>query len=194
MTPERLAELRSRASRPRRTVPIVCNGDLAERIDNAQDELLSLDRAATGGRLASKSNSATAAALEKQLDDLYVQAEADTLLLVVEGLEGTVWRALIAQYPPTPGEDGKPRGGYDAFCDREAFEEPLIRAATIGMRATVDAENVAPLPDGTLDWFFGFATALQRETLFIAAWVCSRGDDAVPLRRRRSTTRSSVAE
>lgn len=193
MTPERLAELQARASRPRRTVPVVCNGDLAQRIDALQAELAAIDtRAELDRRLGRRAGTSQTAELEAQIDDLYEQAESDTLLFVVEGLEGTAWRALLAAYPPKPTPEGadKPTG-VEAMCDREAMEEPLIRAAVIGMRADVDAKEVDPLPAGTLDWLLGFATVEQRETLWLAAWNCSRGDDAVPLRRRRSTTLES---
>lgn len=209
MTPERLAELQARASRPRRTVPVVCNGELAQRIDALQADLAAADTQAAGDRrLGSRGVASQAAEMEAQLDDLYQQAEDDTLLLVVEGLEGTTWRALLAAHPPKPAVEGEAKppgwaGAVDALCDRESMEEPLIRLATIGMRATVDAKELDPLPDGTLDWLLGFpgddqrepvpgfASVEQRETLFLAAWNCSRGDDAVPLRRRRSTTTTS---
>lgn len=195
MTPERLAELQARASRPRRTVPVVCDGDLAQRIDALQDDLAALDRAQFADRrLGTRSNAAQVTELEAQLDALYEQAEADTLLVVLEGMEGTAWRALKAQYPPRkPAEGEEPPTGYDALCDREAMEEPLIRACVIGQRATPDLSSpVEELPDGTLDWLFGFMTVEQRESLFVTAWAVCRGDDAVPLRRRRSTTPASV--
>lgn len=202
MTPERLEELRNRATRPRRTVPIVCNGDLAEQIANVQDELLALDRAAagaTGRRLASRSSAAKAAELDAQLDALYDEARDDTLLIVVEGVPGTVWKAFVAAHPPKPGDDGKPRPGYDGWIDRETAEDLLIRACAIGMRSTPDGP-IQVLPDETLDWLLGdgvdagFATIEQRESLFIAAFAVCRGNDAVPLRLRRSTTPTSDAE
>ena len=205
MTPEQLAELKARASRPRRTVPIVCNGDLAEQIQSLTDELVGLDRPANDRRLSSKSNAAKVTDLEAQLDELYERAAGDTLLIVVEGLPGTDWRALLAQHPPRLDGDGKSLPGWDTThrVNRESLEEPLIRAAVIGQRSTVDSPDVEALPDGTLDWLLGrteppaqeaFATIEQRESLFLAAWNAGRGDDAVPLRRRRSTTPTSDGE
>jgi hypothetical protein len=194
VTPERLAELQARATRPRRTVPVVCNGDLAQRIDATQAELLALDAedAAPNRRLSTRSAASRATELEAELDALYAQAEDDTLLVVVEGMDGTAWRALLGQYPPRARAEGEPPAlGFDSVCDRFAMEEPLIRACVVGFRADQDAE-VQPLPGGTLDWLIGFVTAEQRDTLFVASWAVCRGDDAVPLRQRRSTTLRSV--
>lgn len=193
MTPEQLAQLQARATRPRRTVPVVCNGDLAQKIDALQADLAGLERAnIVDRRLGTKGNDAQAAQLEAEIDALYEQAEADTLLVVVEGMDGTAWRALVAQYPPLkPAEGEEKPTGFDSVCDRVAMEEPLIRACVIGHRADPDAE-VDPLPEETLDWLLGFATVEQKETLFIAAWAVCRGGDAVPLRRRPSTTPVSV--
>ena len=192
MTPERLAQLQARATRPRRTVPVVCNGDLAQRIDALQDDLAALERPALDRRLGSKSYDAQAAQLEAEIDALYVQAEADTVLVVVEGMDGTAWRALIGQYPPLkPAEGEEKPTGFDSVCDRVAMEEPLIRACVVGHRADPDAD-VDPLPADTLDWLLSFATVEQRESLFVASWAVCRGDDAVPLRRRRSTTQVSA--
>lgn len=203
MTPERLAELQARASRPRRTVPVVCNGDLAQRIDAVQAELTAEESPLVDRRLGSRSNAARVAALEAELDDLYERAAEDTLLVVVEAMEGTAWRALLAAHPPKPLAEGEePPTVFDRLCDREAMEEPLIRACAVGFRADVDAD-VQPLPDSTVDWLLGytdddgnrvrgFMTAEKRDEMFVAAWAVSRGDDAVPLRRKRSTTLTSV--
>lgn len=193
MTPEQLATLQARATRPRRTVPVVCNGELAQAIAALQDDLAELDRRQVADRrLGSKSGDARTAEINAELDALYAQAEADTILVVVEGMEATPWRALLAQYPPLKLAEGEePRSGFDRLCDRVAMEEPLLRASVIGHRATLDGE-VMDLPDETLDWLIGFVTDEQRDTLFVAAWACNRVDDAVPLRRRRSTTPRSV--
>lgn len=195
MTPEQLADLQARASRPRRTVPVVCNGDLAQKINGLQDELAELDRRELlDRRLGSRGGDARAEAINAQLDDLYEQAKADTLLVVLEGLEGTAWRALLGQYPPRKAGEGEEKPtGFDALCNRETMEEPLIRASVIGHKADVDDVEILPLPDDTLDWLLGFVNVEQRDTLFVAAWACNRVDDAVPLRRRPSTTQRSVA-
>jgi len=176
-------------------VPIVCNGELAEQIQGILDEIAALDRPATNGRLASKTNATKVSELETVLDSLYEQAAADTLLVVVEGLQGTPFEALRAAHPPRQDGEGKPREGWDRVhnCNPETMREPMIRAAVVGMRAEPDGQ-VEPLPDGTLDWLLGFATIEQLESLFLAVWNCSRGDDAVPLRRRRSTTPTSAGE
>lgn len=195
MTPARIAELMARATRPRRTVPIVCGGELAEQIQGVQDDIAALDRSPGGGRLASKSNAAKIAELDKLLDSLYEQAADDTLLVVVEGLQGTPFEALKAAHPPRLDDEGKPREGWDRIhgCNPVTMREPMIRAAVVGIRAEPD-DPVEPVPDGMLDWLLGFATIEQAESLFLAAWNCSRGDDAVPLRHRRSTTQTSVDE
>lgn len=196
MTPEQLANLQARASRPRRTVPVVLDGDLAQRIEALLDEIEELSAPTDGGdkRLGTKAKAPTPrlAEAKSELDALYQQAEGSTLFIVLEGLQGTVWRAMIPQYKVPKDDETRSPWGPEGV-DRIAMEEPLIRACVIGHRATHDADEILPLPAETLDWLLDFATTSQKETLFLAGWVCSRADDAVPLRRTRSQTPSSAS-
>lgn len=190
MTPEQLKELQARATRPRRTVPIVCDGDLAQRIDALQAEIDDLADQ-PDKRLASKGKAA-ADKLAGELDALYEKAAASTLHVVLEGLQDTVFRALVAQHKVAKDDKERTPWGPDSV-DRLAMEEPLIRACVIGHRESLDAEEIHPLPAETLDWLIGFTQLAQKETLFLAAWSACRGDDAVPLRRPRSQTPSSAS-
>lgn len=193
MTPDQLKDLQARASRPRRTVPVVCDGDLAQRIDALQaemDELVPPEQA--DKRLASKPKPARVAEATAELDALYERAAASTLYVVLEGLQDTVFRALVAQHKVLKDDKDRTPWGPDGV-DRFAMEEPLIRACVVGHRESLEAEELHPLPAATLDWLLGFTQLAQKETLFLAAWSACRGDDAVPLRRARSQTPSSAS-
>lgn len=206
MTPEQLKEMRDRAARPRLTVPIVLDGDLAQRIDDLHAELEQLadapaaidTRLGTGGAPAAR-----AVAIDEELQELYDRAEASTMWVVAEGMPGTDWRALVANHPPRKDDDGKVLAEDAPWAvDRMGMEEPLLRACLVGHRATEHSEEIQPFapadpaePESVaeLDWLIGFGTVEQRDTLFMAAWRVSRTADAAPLPRTRLTTRSSVS-
>lgn len=196
MTPDQLKTLQARASRPRRTVPVVCDGDLAQRIDVLQSEIDALTNPPEQAdkRLATKAKAANPRIAEAtaELDALYEAAEASTLYVVLEGLQGTVFRSLVAQHKVPKDDPERTPWGPDAV-DRLTMEEPLMRACIIGHRDSLEAGEIHPLDAGTVDWLLDFAQLAQRETLFLAAWFVCRGDDAVPLRPARSQTPSSAS-
>lgn len=190
MTPEQLRALQARATRPRRTVPVVCDGDLGQRIEVllAEVEELANPTPSPDARLGSKAKTThpRVAEVNAELDALYEQARGSTLYVVLEGLAGTPWRALVAQHPVQKDEAGNVAAADKPWgVDRAAIEEPLIRACVIGQRDAFDADEIRPLPAETLDWLLDWMTVHQREALFITAWTLCRGDDAVPLRRAR---------
>lgn len=193
MTPEQLDAIRNRATRPRRTVPVVLDGDLSQQIQELIAEREAIDEATakpTGGRrLSTRAASASRLAeIDAELDVHYAAAAASTLQVVIEGLAGTPYDAFRSQYPPRDGETA------DKFWrfNTEDGCGPLIRACAIGYRDD-DAETVHPWSEGQLDWLLGFVTDWQRDLLFLAALNTCRGDDAVPLRPGRSATATSDA-
>jgi hypothetical protein len=195
---DRLAGIKDSATRPRRTVPVILNGDLRERIAELVTELAQLEddaRSQSDRRLSSRSvGSARAEEIHGRLDELYARAEEDTLYVVLEGMDGTLWRALIAEHMAPRDDKGNATGGWGPLgVIRETLEEPLIRACVVGHREHLEHETVEPISPDTLDWLIGWATAEQRETLFLAGWMASRADDAIPLRPTRSTTLPSVS-
>lgn len=181
----------ARATRPRRTVPIVLDGDMRQRIEELAFELEALDaeQEQSDRRLASKRKAPPAriAEIEAELDQLATEAEAVTVHLVIEGLPGTPFAALKAEYPPRDGNQGDTVWALNLSAARE----PLIRATLVGQR---HGEDVTPLDEGFADWLIGWATDWQMDKIMLAGLVTSRGDDAVPLRRPRSATLNSDAE
>lgn len=194
MTPDQIKKLMARATRPRRTVPIVLDGELRERIEAAQAELDEAQPQETGDdrRLNTRRKQVDTSALTARLDALFEEANESTLLLVVEGLPGHLWDALREQYPARKDSDGKLIGPY--VFDGKPMKPALVRAALIGSRASLDAEAVTALPDGFIDWLLDFASQGQMELLFQAALGVTAGTDAVPLRRALSTALTSDGE
>lgn len=186
MTPDQLAAIKASATRPRRTVPIVLDGDLAEKIRVLLFEQEIGEASANDKRLASKVRK-RAAEIDAELDQLYAQAEASTLNVVVEGLRGTDFTAFKAEHPSRPDNTADVIWGFNV----EDGRDPLIRLTQKGHRSG-DDPNLHPIEE--LDWLLGFMTEWQRETLFIAAAGVCRGDDSVPPRRASSTTQTSGAE
>lgn len=186
MKPEDLADLKARATRPRRTVPVVLDGELREQIERLEaGQPDSNDRRLTG--------TAPAGQRAEQLAALSEQADAVTMHVVVQGLPGTPYRALLAEHPPRRDAEGKvfPEDSFGA--NEETLRQPLVRACIIGHRPTPDAE-VEPLDDGTVDWLLDFVTDRQMDQLVGASLGVCRGDAALPLRRTRSTIPASGDE
>lgn len=197
----RLKLLRERATRPRRTVPVLLDGEVREQIEAVEDALDRLDAAEQGQkRLNTRTNAAERAKLLAELEHLHESAIESTLFLVVEGLPGSAYEALTAQHPPRSDGEGKrllsDLGGVNATT----FRRPVIRACVVGHRERPETDApVLPVDDETLDWLLGtdeapgFATDRQIQLMAEAAIGVNRGDDAVPLPRRRSTTTPSDA-
>lgn len=174
--------------RPRRTVPIVLAGDIAQRIDvlEREGERLADATPVQARRLSSRPNP-RAAEIEAELASLREQAADRTAVVVIEALAGTPWGLLLGQHPPrTDVPDDKIFG-----VNEDTFADPAIRACAIGQM--VDGE-LAPWEDDDLDWLLGFITDKQREKLIGAVIAVNRGDDAVPLSRQRSTIPTSDDE
>ncbi len=220
----RLKLLRDKAVRPRRTVPVLLDGEVREQIEAVHDTLDRIESAKGGHRsLASKSPEAQRRKLEAELEHLYESATDSTLYLVLEAMQRTPYRALVAEHPPRVDGDGKMRvvdrlaGGVNA----DTFVLPLIRACVIGYRERPEADaEILPLDPsrwngdefepGMVDFLLGykvthpdrpelvaerdgFATPWQIHQLGQAATDLCVGDDAVPLPRRQSETSTSDA-
>jgi hypothetical protein len=180
-----LKALRARATRPRRTVPVLLDGEVREQIEAVEDALDRLEDAPVKDRrLGGKSQEK---ALREDLARLRAGAEESTLYVVLEGMQRTAYRALIAAHPA----EGK------AF-DPETFTPALVKACIVGYRERPDAD--APV---LTDWPSADYVAWlvdehvspgQLDKLSLAAMELCRGDDAVPLPRKRSATPDSDAE
>jgi len=192
VTPEQLQAIRDRATRPRRTVPIVLDGDLQQRIEALQASLDQPIAKAVDRRLSTRTRPrAVDEATRGRLDELHAQAAAATLHVVIEGMPGTEWRELLAAHPPRRDEAGKVIEDDDLGANEETIRTPMVRRCVVGHRPDPDGEEIAELD---ADWLLGFVTDLQMDKLVSAALAVCRGDDAVPLPRPPSTTSGSDDE
>lgn len=193
----RLKLLREKATRPRRTVPVLLDGEVREQIEAVEDELDRLDSAPASNdrRLSTKTNDAEREQLVADLDALYESAEQSTLYVVLEAMQRTPYRALIAAHPARLDAEGKPLPADRFGWNSETLAEPLVRACIVGYRERpeVDAE-VLPMPAEDVDKLMAFVTERQLDALAAAALRLCAGDDAVPLRRKRSATPTSDGE
>lgn len=185
----RLQQLRARATRPRRTVPVLLDGELREQIEAAEDALDRLDDLPVKDkRLATKS---TGAKLREDLATLRASAEESTLYVVLEGMQRTAYRALFAANQAT-ATDGTTK------LDRETFTPALVKACVVGYRERPDAD--APVltdwsSDDYVAWLVDeFVSPGQLDKLSTAAFELCTGDDAVPLPHTRSPIPSSDGE
>lgn len=192
----KLKLLREKAIRPRRTVPVLLDGEVRAQIEAVEDELDRLDGppVAADRRLSTRSQPPAdrVAELTAEVERLRAAAVEQTLFVVVEGMPGTPYRALIAQHPPRKGEDGKTLPSDLAGVNDDTFRRPLLEACIIGQRDKPDADApMEPLDPDSVQWLLDWVTDRQMDQLFAAALAVCRGDDAVPLSRRRSTTPAS---
>lgn len=190
MTPEQLAAWREKATRPRRTVPIVLDGTARGRIEELEDALDAAESdPAPGFRMLGQRPPANRAAeLRAELAAARTAAGEATLTVVVEGLTSTVWRALLAAHPMRRGADGKLTHPEDAWgANEETVRVPMVRGSI------VEIDGAKPDLE-TVDWLLDFVTDRQMDNLVGACMAVNRGDDAVPLPRPRSTTPTSGDE
>jgi hypothetical protein len=193
---DRLKLIREKATRPRRTVPLITNGELREQIEAVEDALARLDDAPPKDRrLSSKPDTSQRDGLLADLDALRAAAEESTLYLVLEGLSDTAWLALKKLHPPLPLLDEKPKVGdsysVTARFNVDTIRQPLVKACLRGYRERPDADaEVLPLDAETVAWLFGFANSKQMSQLTDAAYQLCAEDDAVPL-PRSATGRSA---
>jgi len=190
----RLKLLKEKATRPRRTVAVLLDGEVRGQIEAVEDELDRLDgQEDNDRRLGSKSTKAQRDKLLAELDHLRESAAETTVHLVLEAMQRSPYLALITKHKPRKDDDGRvlPQDALGANTD--TWWPALIRGCVIGERKGPHADDpVEPLEEGLLDWLLDeHATDRQVEVLARAAMALCRGDDAVPLPRRRSTTGTS---
>jgi len=203
MTPDQLKKIRSGevpTHRPRRTVPILLDGELREQIEAIQTELVLLEsrqqaaeQAAAEGRPVRRINSVDAErirTLREDLAELIAKAEEKTMYVVVEGLNGTDWLHLVKEHPPVPNHEGKIVHIYNV----DTIKAPLAKACIIGHREKNEVDSpILPLDEDTVDWLLSFISAHQLDMLADAAYQCCQRDDAVPLDRARALLSRTTA-
>lgn len=201
----RLKLIREKATRPRRTVDVVLDGEVVAQIEAVEDALGRLDGEAkkSDRRMSTKSDEAERTKLLAELDHLVKSAEDMTVHLVFEGLPGTAYQALTAQHPPRKDEAGNTLVTDLGGVNGSTFRVPVIRACVIGQQERPHADApVLPIDDELremLDFMLGagdeppFLTDRQIQVLAQAAIDVNRRDDAVPLQRRRSANGTSAS-
>lgn len=207
----RFDEIMDRATRPRRTVPIVTNGSLRQRIEAVEAELdafevdeVDEDAAAEpedrrlGSRPKPKPKAKAdveAGAVRLRLAALYEEAKASTLQVVVEGMDGTAFRALSALHPPRRDDAGKVIPEDNFGVNEETFRAPLVLSCVVGEDVSQAGDPIIePLDEARVQRLIAWVTDRQLDKLVSAALAVCRGDDAVPLPRPLSTTPTSAAE
>lgn len=194
MTPEQLAAARANAKRPRRTVPVVLDGDLRERIEKVEAEISASTEVpeTNDKRMASRSRKVDTSAAQASLDALRADAAGVTLHVVLEALPRTPYRQLVDQHPQRKDADGKPHPDDGLGLNYETFPPALVKACVIGHKPDPDGETVEPLDAEYVAWLVDeFATDRQVQNLSNAAFDANRGHDAVPLPQLPSVTRTS---
>ena len=197
----RLKLLREKAVRPRRTVPVLLDGDVVQQIEAVEAELDRLDdpkATVADRRLSTKGNAARIAELKAESERLRASAAEDTIYVVLQGLPDTPWLALKKKHPPAADVAATPadRYGVSARFNIDTIRKPLVKACIIGHRESDDAaaELVTTWPsDDYVDWLLDFVSTGQLKELSDAAYdLCERAD-AVPLPRQRSQTETSAS-
>lgn len=191
----RLKLLREGRNRRQHTVAIQLDGEVREQIEAVEDEL---DRLASGmeadKRLNTKSNTTRIAELEADLASLQSSAEDSTLYVVLQGMQATPYRALLAAHRPRKLEDGKVDPMDAIGFNTETMPPLLVKACIVGYRERPDADaEILPFPPEDVDRLIESATEGQLDKLAAACIRLTAGDDAVPLRRRRSPTSRPAA-
>lgn len=184
------------AARPRDMAPILLDGEIRHQIEAAERELSRLNLSeGTDKRLGAKGVAAQRKAIEDRIEQLYEQAAEHTMWLVLEGMQRTPYRALVALHPPRLGEDGKPIPVDVQGVNTETFAPALIKACVIGYRDEPDpSAEIHPIPEEDLEHLLEVITEGQMDAIGVVALrLCAR-DDAGPLWRRRSGTQTSGAE
>jgi hypothetical protein len=185
------------AVRPRDMVPILLNGEIRYQIEAAERELGRLGTSqGADKRMGNKAEAAERKALEDRIERLYEQAAEHTMWVVLEGMQRTPYRALVALHPPRKDEDGSvipldARMGVNS----DTFMPALASATIIGYRDEPDPQaEIHPMSDEDIEQLIEWCTEGQLDALTAVALKLSARDDAGPLWRRRSETRNSGAE
>jgi hypothetical protein len=174
-----VAAILARATRPRRAVKVCLAGHIVAEMERLDSELVAIDRPAerlnTGGAVR---------ALEKQLDELRTQAEADTIEIVLEAVSRTRWHELVAAHPPRKEPDGTVNPADKMAGINEAtFYDAIIRACWV--TPEVDEATQTALLDQLTD--------RQYDQVGSAAWAVNRHEVSIPLSRAGSRTPSSAS-
>lgn len=174
-----VAAILARATRPRRTVKVCLAGAVVAEMEALDEELAAAERPAD------RLNTGPAVrALQKQLDDLREQAEADTIEIVVQAVNRTAWHELIAANPPRKLPDGTlHQADKMAGVNESTFYDAIIRACWV--TPEVDEATLTALLDQLTD--------RQYDQLGNAAWAVNRHEVSIPLSRAGSRTPSSAS-
>jgi hypothetical protein len=166
-------EMRARAQRNRRTVPVCMRGDLAERFERLERELADAERRElTSSEANSLEHEPESLRIAREIEAVRTEMQEDTYTWVLQALPGKSYRALKAAHPPREKDDGE-IVDEDRILDAnyDTFLEPLLRASVVDPVFDDDAdfeETVGDLSEG-------FYTALLN-----AAYGVNKGGPEIP--------------
>lgn len=160
-----LEEIRSRYTRPRKTVAVYLDGAALDEI-----ERLELDLPAVAAADEESNEPNHAPALTRRIEELYDQVEASRATFTFEGIPGGDWSALIRQHPPTEKQ-------RKAGLDHNPDTFPLVALAASAVAPTMTPDDV--------EWLWSTLTDGQRTLLWMTCYAVNgglRGPKAQPSR------------
>jgi len=170
-------EMRARAKRNRRTVPICMRGDLVEKFERLERELVDAERRELANPSTSIEDEPETGRLAREIENVRAQMLDESYTWVLEALPGKKYRALMAEHPPRQNDDGEVLD-EDRLLDAnyDTFLEPLLRASVVDpiLDDTEWEEVIDDLSNG------------QYNTLINAAVMVNRGGVDVPFSRAAS--------
>ena len=134
MTDQDIDAIFAEAQLARREVKVCTRPDLVEEYRN----LAGQDR---GDSLSDKGRG-------KKLAELVAQIEAKTVTFVFQALPPEKYRALLAKHPPTPGNKGQERIGYNI----ESFVDALIQECLVSPKLTEKQWSAVRPKVSQADW------------------------------------------
>ncbi|WP_333770946.1 hypothetical protein [Streptomyces sp. IBSBF 2435] len=159
--PLRLSEVRARIQRPRTSVPLYLDAELASEIADAAE---ALERAAAYDETSNEPD--TAPALARHLRDLEDAAEASRVLFVLQAISHRAYRRLVGEHPPTEQQRQMMAdlGAEPPPYDADALAPQLVRKQLVSPQVDSDEEFEVfwdELNDGQLQQLWQSALAVQ---------------------------------
>ncbi|WP_329177802.1 hypothetical protein [Streptomyces sp. NBC_01477] len=159
--PLRLSEVRARIQRPRTSVPLYLDAELASEIADAAE---ALERAVVYDETSNEPD--TAPALARHLRDLEDAAEASRVLFVLQAISHRAYQRLVGEHPPTEAQRAMLAdvGGEAPPFDADALAPRLVRKQLVSPQVDSDAEFTAfwdDLNDGQLQQLWQSALTVQ---------------------------------
>ncbi|MFE7609249.1 hypothetical protein [Streptomyces celluloflavus] len=160
MSPRTLASVRSEIRRPTKTVELLLDGELVERVERLEHEH------AEALRTDEESNAPDRApAIAVEIDALREQAEESRQTFTFQALPHRAYRRLLTEHPPTVEQiaQAKDNGLEASAFDPDTFAPVLVAATCTDPTGTPEewAEMWGELSDGQVATLFTTSLATQ---------------------------------